>query len=179
MKLSTTMLSLAALSLLLAAPAWAQPQVVTPSNRAIAKPLVNPAVRVPVQAQTDLRIDYLVASRCSCDLPGVNAYYMPDLRVAVSNHALRGGAKAATRGELRVSFFDMGAGRQVVITRPVPRLNPYPGPNPWTTEVTIFSAPRLIRSDGIRAEVVTQGGVTDGDPANNVRVSRRCEVMVY
>ncbi len=138
------------------------------------------ASRLQLRLQTDLRVDIIHAYRCACDLPGVDAFYMGNIMVDVSNHKVSGrGAK--TESILTVTYFDLMQGQMVTITKNLPAMNPYPT-NPWTLQrYVVVNSPVLVKkSVGIKAVIKPKPtNITDPVPANNTKIIKKCQVMVY
>ncbi|MCP5052138.1 MAG: hypothetical protein GY940_33535 [bacterium] len=139
-----------------------------------------PAGKLQLKFRTDLRVDVIHSSRCKCDLSDVNAFYMANIMVDVSNHKT-GGVGAATASVLTVKYFDMNQGRMVTVTKNLAVLNPYPK-NPWTFQrVVVVNRPVLVKkSVGITAVIKPKSTrVSDPVPANNRKIVRKCSPMVY
>ena len=69
-----------------------------------------------VRFKTDLRVDVIHSSRCTnCDLPGIDAFYMGNILVDVSNHKAAG-VGVATESILTVTYFDLMQGKMVTVT---------------------------------------------------------------
>ena len=129
-------------------------------------------VKLPPRA--DLKVDVIHAYRCACDLDGVDAFYMSNIMVDLSN-----GSGVATTSTLTVTYYDVLAGPQTV-SKSISSLNPYPT-NPWALQrFVVVSHPVLVKkSVGIKAEIKPTSPTTDSNPANNIKVVKRCDVMVY
>ncbi|MEJ5228204.1 hypothetical protein [Thermodesulfovibrio sp.] len=142
----------------------------------------------PLNKKTDLRVDNIYAANCktNCDLNDVDAFYMDKIIVGISNNYEKsGGAEVAA--EIKITYYDLGLGRSVTVTKTSPSIKPHPI-NPWLVSVTMVDRPVLVKkSTGIRAEVkiippplgpriVT---ITDSDPSNNVKTVHQCGVILY
>ncbi len=139
-----------------------------------------PVSKLRLKFRTDLRVDVIHSSRCKCDLGDVNAFYMANIMVDVSNHK-KGNVGTAAASVLTVKYFDMNRGRLVTITKNLAVMNPYPK-NPWTFQrVVVMNRPVLVkRSVGITATIRPKSkNVADPVPANNKKVVRKCSPMVY
>lgn len=133
-------------------------------------------VQAPIaKPKADLRVDVIHSTSCACDLPGIDAFYMGNILVDVSN-----GSGAATAGTLTVTYHDLSVGHMVTVTKPISTLNPYPT-NPWCLQMfKVVDTPVLVKkSVGIKAEIKPSPPVTDSNPANNVKIEKRCAPMVY
>jgi len=164
-----------ALSLVLVMGLDAQVQRVSPQTK-----IKLPAGKLQLKLRTDLRVDIIHASRCKCDFSDVNAFYMSNIMVDVSNHKV-GGAGVATESVLTVKYFDLLQGRMVSVSKNLPKMNPYPA-NPWVMQqVVMVNHPVLAKADvGITAEIAPKSNtVGDADPSNNKKVIHKCQVMVY
>lgn len=139
------------------------------------------AARLQLNLKTDLRVDVIHSSRCSnCDLPGIDAFYMGNILVDVSNHKAAG-VGAPTESILTVTYFDLMQGQMVTVTKNLPKMHPYPT-NPWTLQrYTVVNSPVLVKkSVGIKAEIKPKTTtITDPVPANNIKIVKQCMVMVY
>jgi len=139
------------------------------------------AARLQINFKTDLRVDVIHSSRCpSCDLPGIDAFYMSNILVDVSNHKVSG-VGAATESILTVTYFDLMQGKMVTVTKNLPKMHPYPT-NPWTLQrYSVVNTPVLAKkSVGIKAEIKPKStNITDPVPANNIKIVKQCMVMVY
>jgi len=137
--------------------------------------------RLQLNLKTDLRVDVIHSSRCAnCDLPGIDAFYMGNILVDVSNHKV-GSVGAATESILTVTYFDLMQGQMVTITKNLPKMHPYPT-NPWVLQrYPVVNNPVLVKkSVGIKAEIKPKTtAVTDPVPANNIKIVKKCMVMVY
>jgi hypothetical protein len=137
--------------------------------------------KLQLQFKTDLRVDAVHSSRClNCDLPGIDAFYMANILVDVSNYKV-GGVGAAAESILTVTYYDLMAGKMETVTRELSRLNPYPA-NPWTLQrYTVVNHPVLVKkSTGVKAEIKPKSSqVMDPVPVNNVKIVKKCLVMVY
>jgi hypothetical protein len=105
---------------------------------------------------------------------------MGNILVDVSNHKV-GRVGAATESILTVTYFDLMQGQMVTITRNLPKMNPYPT-NPWVLQrYPVVNNPVLVKkSVGIKAEIKPKTtAVTDPVPANNIKIVKKCMVMVY
>ena len=139
------------------------------------------AARLQLKLKTDLRVDVIHSSRCaSCDLPGIDAFYMGNILVDVSNHKAAG-VGVPTESILKVTYFDLMQGQMVTVTKNLTKMHPYPT-NPWTLQrYTVVSNPVLVKkSVGIKAEIKPRPtNITDPVPANNIKIVKKCMVMVY
>lgn len=131
-----------------------------------------------LKLNADLRVDYIHSSNCpnaNCELVGVDALYLPNIMVDISN-----GKGSAAESDVEVSYFDLMQGRMVTVIKPAARMNPYPT-NPWTMQrFVVVNNPVLIKkSVGVRARITPKGGVTELDPSNNEKTIKQCSVMVY
>ncbi len=138
------------------------------------------ASRLRLRLRTDLRVDVIHASRCKCDLRDVNAFYMSNIMVDVSNHKASG-AGTATESVLTVKFWDMNQGKLVTIVKNLPTMKPYPT-NPWTLQsYVVLNRPVLVKkSVGITASIKPKTtNVSDPVPANNRKTVYRCSPMIY
>lgn len=138
------------------------------------------AARLQLNLKTDLRVDVIHSSRCPCELPGVNAFYMANIMVDVSNHKV-GGVGAPTESILTVTYFDLMQGKMVTITKNLPKMNPYPT-NPWTLQrFVVVNTPVLVKKSlGIKAVIKPKStSITDPVPVNNTKIVKKCMVMVY
>jgi hypothetical protein len=138
------------------------------------------ARRLQLKFKTDLRVDVIHSSRCKCDLSDVNAFYMANIMVDVSNHKT-GGVGAPTESVLTVTYFDMNLGRLVTITKNLPKMHPYPT-NPWTLQrYVVVNHPVLVKkSVGITARIKPRPtNVFDPVSTNNVKTVRKCSPMIY
>jgi hypothetical protein len=137
--------------------------------------------KLQLNFKTDLRVDVIHSSRCpNCDLPGIDAFYMTNILVDVSNYKV-GGVGAAVESILTVTYYDLMQGKMVTVTKNLPKLNPYPT-NPWTLQrYTVVNHPVLVKkSVGVKVEIKPKASnVTDPVPANNVKIIKTCLVMVY
>jgi hypothetical protein len=137
--------------------------------------------RLQLNLKTDLRVDVIHSSRCSnCDLPGIDAFYMGNILVDVSNHKV-GAVGAAAESILTVTYFDLMQGQMVTVTKNLPKMHPYPT-NPWTLQrYVVVNTPVLVKkSVGIKAEIKPKStNITDPVPANNIKIVKQCMVMVY
>lgn len=156
---------------------FSQQRVITPKTR------VNPQIqkqKLQLLLKTDLRVDVIHASRCGCELNGVNAFYMANIMVDVSNHKT-GGVGVATESVLTVTYFDLMQGRMVTVTKNLPKMHPYPT-NPWTLQrYVVVNHPVLVKkSVGIKAVIKPKAtNIKDPVPANNIKIIKKCQVMVY
>lgn len=139
------------------------------------------ASKLTLVFKTDLRVDVIHSSRCpNCDLPGIDAFYMANIMVDVSNHKAAG-VGAAVESILTVTYFDLMQGKLVSVVKNLPKMNPYPT-NPWALQrYTVVNHPVLVKkSVGIKAVIKSQKtSITDPVPANNTKILKRCQVMVY
>ncbi len=138
------------------------------------------ASQLQLKLQTDLRVDVIHASRCACDLPAINAFYMSNIMVDVSNHKV-GSKGATTESILTVTYYDLMKGKMVTKTKDLAALKPYPT-NPWTFQrYVVVNKPVLVRKlVGITAEIKPKANnVFDPVPANNKKKIEKCQVMVY
>jgi hypothetical protein len=137
--------------------------------------------RLQLNLKTDLRVDVIHSSRCAnCDLPGIDAFYMGNILVDVSNHKV-GAVGAATESILTVTYFDLMQGQMVTITKNLPKMHPYPT-NPWVLQrYSVVNNPVLVKkSVGIKAVIKPKPtNITDPVPANNTKIVKQCMVMVY
>ena len=137
--------------------------------------------KLQLKLKTDLRVDAIHSSHCpSCDWPGIDAFYMANILVDVSNYKV-GGVGAAVESILTLTYYDLVQGKMVTVTRNLPKLNPYPT-NPWALQrFTVVNHPVLVKkSTGVKAEIKPKGStVTDPVPANDVKIIKTCLVMVY
>jgi hypothetical protein len=149
----------------------------------VQKPLVQQAPKVPRQVlqkpSTDLKVDAVHAYRCKCDLGDVDAFYMGNIMVNVSNNYMQSGG-VSTAATITVTYHDLSAGHPVTVTKNIPTLNPYPT-NPWALQgFVVVDHPVLVkRSGGIRAEIQPTGIAGDSNPANNIMIVRDCSIIVY
>lgn len=127
-----------------------------------------------IKATADFRIDMLHSTRCGCDLPGVDAFYVGDLMVYLSN---RGGSTCSAT--VTLTYHDLIAG-PVTITRTTSSLKGYPM-NPWALQsFRLLDGPALVKkSIGIRVEIQPVSPAIDPDPSNNVMVRHTCGVWAY
>jgi len=158
------------------------PVVLDSQTRTTAKPQIKKldASRLQLILKTDLRVDVVHSSRCACELPGVDAFYMGNIIVDVSNHKA-GSFGVATESVLKVVYFDLIKGQKVVINKDLPKMNPYPT-NPWTLQrVMVVNHPVLIKkSDKLIVRIKPKNTkITDPVPENNVKKIDRCQGMVY
>lgn len=147
---------------------------------------VTPGLKPPISYKTDLAVDNIYAANCktNCDLNDVDAFYMNKIIVTVSNGS--GGVEVSA--EVKITYYDLGQGRSVTVTKTISSIKPYPT-NPWVVDVTMVDRPVLVKkSTGIRAEVKPIrpfpgtdiiGTVTDSNPSNNVKTVHQCDVMIY
>lgn len=137
---------------------------------------VKPLIPKPT---TDLKVDAIHARTCKCDLNDVDAFYMGNIMVNVSNNYMQSGG-ASTSGTLTVTYYNLSTGGPVTVTKSIPTLNPYPT-NPWVLQnFVVVDHPVLVkRSAGIRAEIQPAGIVGDSNPGNNVMTVRQCSQVVY
>ncbi len=153
----------------------------SPQIKRNVQPIKVDASKLRLRLRTDLRVDVIHSSRCyPCQMPGIDAFYVKDLMVDVSNHKV-GTAGAATASVLEVSYFDLMKGKMVTITRHLPKMNPYPK-NVWTLQkYKVLNRPILVkRSVGIKAVIKPKAtNINDPVPANNKKVIKKCNVMVY
>lgn len=137
--------------------------------------------KVKLISKSDLKVDVIHSSRCpNCDLPGIDAFYMANILADVSNHKV-GGVGVATESILTVTYFDLMQGQMVIVTKNLPKMNPYPT-NPWTIQrYTVVNHPVLVKkSVGIKAVIKhKRTTITDPVPANNIKIVKKCMVMVY
>ncbi|MCP5104254.1 MAG: hypothetical protein GY950_12780 [bacterium] len=139
--------------------------------------------RLVLRLKADLRVDIIHASRClGCerDFSGVNAFYAGNIMVDVSNHKV-GGVGASTESILTVTYFDLMQGRMVTVTKNLPKMHPYPT-NPWTLQrYVVVNHPVLVKkSVGIKAVIKPKAtNITDPVPANNMKIVKKCQIMVY
>jgi hypothetical protein len=137
--------------------------------------------RLQLKLKTDLRVDVIHSSRCAnCDLPGIDAFYMGNILVDVSNYKAAG-VGAPTESILTVTYFDLMQGQMVTITKNLRKMHPYPT-NPWTLQrYTVVNHPVLVKkSVGIKAEIKPRNtSIKDPVPANNMKTVKKCMVMVY
>lgn len=143
------------------------------------KTRVEPGTIV-VNVKTDLSVDVIHANQCKCDLSDVDTFYMSNIMVDVSNHKV-GALGVATESVLTVTYFDMGQGRMVTVTKNLTVLHPYPD-NPWVFQkYVVVSTPVLVKkSIGITAVIrPKEARITDPVPANNTKTTHQCEVMIY
>jgi hypothetical protein len=145
------------------------------------QPLVQQAPVKPIipKPRTDLKVDAIHSHRCKCDLSDVDAFYMGNIMVNVSNNYMQSGG-VSTTATLTVTYHDLSSGGPVTVTKNIPTLNPYPT-NPWALQnFVVVDHPVLVkRSGGIRAEIQPTGIVVDSNPANNIMIVRDCSVVVY
>ncbi len=130
--------------------------------------------------KTDLRVDVVHSSRCACDLRGVDAFYMGNIMVDVSNHKT-GNLGVATEAVLKVVYFDLLKGQKVVVKKDLPKINPYPT-NPWALQrIVMVNHPVLIKkSEKLIVRIRPKNTkITDPDMTNNVKKIDRCQGMVY
>jgi hypothetical protein len=130
--------------------------------------------------QTDLRMDVIHSSRCICDLPGLDAFYMSNIMVDFSNHKI-GKMGANTKAIIDVIYYDRILGKKIVVRRKVDLIRPYPT-NPWTYQrFVMVSKPVLVKkSFGIKATImIDTPNIKDPKPANNSKKIYKCQVMVY
>lgn len=138
------------------------------------------ASQLQLVLKTDLRVDVVHSSRCACDLRGVDAFYMGNIMVDVSNHKFNG-MGVATESVLKVVYFDLLKGEKVVINKDLPKMNPYPT-NPWALQrVVVVNHPVLIKkSEKLIVRIKPKNSkITDPVPTNNVKKIDRCQGMVY
>jgi hypothetical protein len=137
--------------------------------------------RLKLRLKTDLRVDVIHSSRCpNCDLPGIDAFYMANILVDVSNHKVAG-VGAPTESVLTVTYFDLMQGQMVTVVKNLPKMHPYPT-NPWTLQrYTVVNHPVLVKkSVGIKAVIKPKStAINDPVPANNMKIVKKCMVMVY
>jgi len=137
--------------------------------------------KIQLALKTDLRVDAIHSSRCpSCDLPGIDAFYMTNIMVDISNHKVSG-VGVATESILTVTYFDLMKGKIVTITKNLPKLDTYPS-NPWALQRYVcVELPVLVKkSVGIKAEIKPKNStVVDSIPSNNLKIAKKCMVMVY
>lgn len=156
---------------------FAQQRQITPKTR------IDPRLqtkKLQLLLRTDLRVDVIHSSRCKCDLDDVNAFYMANIMVDVSNHKA-GNAGVATESVLTVTYYDMNQGKMVTITKNLAKMNPYPT-NPWTMQrYVVVNTPVLVKkSIGIKATIKPKASnISDPVPANNTKIIKKCQVMVY
>jgi hypothetical protein len=135
---------------------------------------VKPTMEMKLPPKADLRVDVIHSSRCPCDMAGVDAFYVPDIMVDVSN-----GGGAETTSTLVVTYTDVFAGPQT-ITKSVSALKGYPT-NPWAIQMfKVLDRPALVKkSTGIKAEIKVTSPTMDTNPANNTKTVNECDMMVY
>lgn len=172
-KISVGTLLILAAFLLVATVALAQEKA-KPMEMQVPVTKLKPVERVVMPPRADLRVDIIHSSSCGCDLPGVDAFYVANILVDVSN-----GSGASTASKLTVTYYDLNSGPKTIV-KDIPSLNAYPT-NPWALQrFTVLSQPALIKkSTGIKAEIQPVAPVTDSNPANNVKVTNKCDIMVY
>jgi hypothetical protein len=100
--------------------------------------------------------------------------------VDVSNHKVAG-VGVPTESILTVTYFDLMQGQMVTVTKNLPKMHPYPT-NPWTLQrYTVVNHPVLVKkSVGIKAVIKPKSNsINDPVPANNLKIVKKCMVMVY
>lgn len=158
------------------------PLVLDSQTRTTAKPQIKKieGAHLQLALKADLRVDVVHSSRCACDLPGVDAFYMGNIIVDVSNHK-HNGMGVAAESVLKVVYFDLIKGQKVVINKDLPKMNPYPT-NPWTLQrVMVVNHPVLIKkSEKLIVRIKPKNtNITDPVSTNNVKKIDRCQGMVY
>ena len=149
----------------------------------IQKPAVTKVdtAKLQLSFKTDLRVDAIHSSHCqSCELPGIDAFYMTNIMVDVSNQKVDG-VGVATESVLTVTYYDIMQAKLVTETKNLTKLEPYPT-NPWVLQrVVVVNLPVLAKkSIGIKAEIKPKlSTVVDPVPANNIKIVNTCMVMVY
>lgn len=151
-------------------------------SQTTAKPQVKKVDMSQLQlaTKTDLRVDVIHSTRCACDLPGVDAFYMGNILVDVSNHKFNN-VGVATESILKVTYFDLLKGEKVVVTKNLPVMNPYPT-NPWALQrVMVVNHPVLIKkSEQLVVKIRPKSQkITDPVLDNNIKKTDRCQGMVY
>lgn len=149
-------------------------------QKVIKPPSTLQANKLTLVRQTDLRMDVIHSSRCVCDLPGVDAFYMSNIMVDFSNHKI-GKMGAATKAVIDVMYYDLILGKKIVARRKVDLIRPYPT-NPWTYQrFVMVNKPVLVKkSFGIKATImVDTPNIKDPKPGNNSKKIFKCQVMVY
>lgn len=145
------------------------------------KPASAPKISIPKIPipMTDLKIDAIHSSRCKYDLSDVDAFYVADIMVDVSNNYIQKGG-GSTTAILKVTYHDLLTGHPVTVTKNISTLNPYPT-DPWRIQMLkVVDHPVLVKkSTGIKAEIQITGMAADSNPSNNVKTVHKCQQMIY
>lgn len=136
-------------------------------------PAVDPkTLQEPMEKpSTNLGVEKIYSSLCKCDLSDVDALYMNQIIVYVSNHAPSGGSGiSSAKGVLKVTYHDLIKGRLETVSRNVEV------PLGMSAPFGILDGPVLVRKSlGVKAEVQISGFAVDSYPANNVKTVYNCE----
>jgi len=134
-----------------------------------------------IHLKTDLRVDSVYSDQCRCDLPGVDALYMNDIMVNISNHRGNNVSGATAESVLTLKFYDLLKGEEVTVTKNLPAIKPYPT-NPWANKrYVMVNHPILVKkSIGITVEVKPKNAnITDSNLSNNVMKITECTPSIY
>jgi len=141
---------------------------------------VSPKVAQPLTPKTDLKVEYIAGNCSSCkpEYTAVNAIYFKNkIHVRVTNNPLSGGAKAPTGGTVKLQFYNLATGAYVTKTAHFNVIKPAVT-NPWWANV-YFNGPFLVKkSTGVKAEVIPDSPVIDGNPSNNIKKVHDCIIIV-
>jgi len=158
------------------------PVILDSQTKTMAQPQLKKldAKLVQLATKTDLRVDVVHSTRCACELPGVDAFYMGNILVDVSNYKVDN-VGVATESILKVVYFDLLKGERVVIQKNLPVMNTYPT-NPWAMQrIMVVDHPVLIKkSEQLIVRIKPKNpNITDPVQNNSVKKIDRCQGMVY
>ncbi|NWF93655.1 MAG: hypothetical protein HXY46_12105 [Syntrophaceae bacterium] len=134
-------------------------------------PVDPKTLREPIpKPTTNLGVDNIYASFCKCDLSDLDAFYMNQIIVYVSNHPPSGGSGIrSAKGVLKVTYHDLIKGRVETVIRDVEV------PLGVSLPFGVVTGPVLVKKSlGVKAEVEISGFAVDSYPANNVKTVREC-----
>ncbi|MCP4150125.1 MAG: hypothetical protein GY757_20425 [bacterium] len=127
---------------------------------------------------TDLRVDAIYSDESSCILKGIDAFYMSNIKIDVSNHKTRGRG-APTESVVVLTYYDLMKEKLVSVEKAIPEMNAFPE-KPWVLKgILVVDKPVLVKKNpGIRAEInVTTEHVTDHLKKNDSFRIKKCVVI--
>ncbi|XCN74257.1 MAG: hypothetical protein Q3M24_05780 [Candidatus Electrothrix aestuarii] len=143
--------------------------------------------------ETDLRVSSIYCNIGSCGgccvcrdrynngedpLKGVDAFYMEQISVSISNYPSSNGGHVNIPSVLTLTYYDLTKNQEVTVVKKMPKMSKlYNGH--WNLYEDVVKSPVLVKkSKGIRAEIAPiNGNTVDRDSSNNVRTINKCSCI--
>ena len=127
---------------------------------------------------TDLKVVGIFGGDCPCKITNVDAFYSKYIEVRILNNYQKQGG-APTDAIIKITYFDLVDGKEKIIKKNMPTLNPYPK-KPWEFKEILISHPVLAKkSTGITVEVLPASKeIRDPNWDNNIKTINQCESYV-